>query len=109
MLTELYETQFQIHNHLRKNSRSPFSSVAFHPSEDTVNGSRKQEAIRNHIELRIHEIVGLDYDHYVNRPPDDVLLINEEVRRYIEAKSKKADELARKLKEGMSETPEPKL
>lgn len=101
MLRELYETQFGIHNHLQKRDASPFASVAFHQSEDVVTGSRYQETVRNHLNLKIFDLTGLDYDSYIDRPPDRVAILNEEIKKYLDEKAKKADELARQLKEGI--------
>lgn len=86
-MTDLYETNYNIYNHLHPTVQRPLASIAMHPAEDVNEGSLLQAAIGLFIEHDIGNLAKISLIEYLELPRDIALMILEECRK----KAKKAD------------------
>lgn len=87
VMSDLYETNYGIYDHVRPTVPRPLASVAMHPAEDINEGSLLEAAIRTFIELDIGNQAKISFLEYLELPRDIALMVLEACR----AKSKKTD------------------
>lgn len=75
IMGDLYETEYQIYDHLNTRKSRPLSSVAYHESEDINKGSLLKEAFSMYISRGIKDIYGLSILEFLELPKDIVELM----------------------------------
>ena len=75
VMQDLYETEYGIWDHLKKDSKRPLASVAFHDSEDVNTGSLLEEAMKNYYDKKIGDIYRLNFIEFLELPIDVVAMM----------------------------------
>lgn len=97
---DLYETNFNIFNHLdkRNTARRPLAAVAMHPGEDFTDESRLKVCLRDFIRLQVGKHMNMSFTDFVELPSDVVYLILEECKSVQAKENAIASDVEAKLK-----------
>jgi CRISPR/Cas system-associated endonuclease/helicase Cas3 len=74
-MQDLYETEYEIFNHLDHTIHRPLASVALHPAEEINDDSMLEEIIRQYIKRDILKIYGLNLIDFLELPHDIVNML----------------------------------
>lgn len=91
---DLYETKYQIYNHINPPIHRPLSSVAFHPSERVHPDKRLKDALMNYHRYNIGDLWKITFLEFLNLTPD---VIETFIETAIHVNKQKADALAKEL------------
>lgn len=79
VLPMLYETQYQIFDHVRE-SNKPMASVAYHDAYDTYKDSLFNDLVYRYEENGIHDVYHMGFLEYINLPKTVTLQLDEQAR-----------------------------
>lgn len=72
-MIELYETYFGIRDHMR--DPSPLGSVSYNKAEQYMDNGMYYNYILLYMRKKIHKLMGMSFDDFVNRPRYEIELI----------------------------------
>jgi len=75
VMTDLYETEFGIYNHLSSSNSRPLASVAMFDCEDINTDSLLEESIRTYVSKGIKDIYGLSLIEFLELPIDVIRMM----------------------------------
>lgn len=75
IMTAFYEHEYGIFPHLQKNPNRPLATVALHPSEEIIDDSLLEEAIRSYTKRGIKELYNLSVTEFLDLPVHVVNLL----------------------------------
>jgi hypothetical protein len=96
---DLYESNYNIYNHLRPTINRPLASVAMHPAEDFTDGSGLSAAVKVYIDNDIGGYTKLNLAEYLELPSDIATIIVEQCQAASKSKGKAMDAVEKGLKE----------
>lgn len=100
---ELYETVYNIYNHLNTEAESrPLASVAMFPVEDINDKGLLELIIRRYVNKEIYSIYGLNLEEFLNLPMDIAEMLidiaNDEKVKKLQTMNQAANELKSMVK-----------
>ncbi len=68
VVQDLYDTEFGIYNHLKRNHNKPLASVAYFECEEFTSNSLLSDVANNYISKDIHKMFGLSLTEFLDFP-----------------------------------------
>lgn len=98
ILQDMYETVYNIHDHVGNKNLSPLASVALHEAEENSINSNLYEAIDRYHEKGIGELFKLSLIEYLNLPTEICVKLMEIASKDLTAKSAIVDKIQKQMK-----------
>ena len=95
---DLYETEYNIFNHINGSNRRPLASVGYHDSESIDHRNLLSSAMRKYIDKNIKDLFMISFTDFIELPSEIINTMYEVAGTELVKKSEMLDEMKKNFK-----------